>query len=66
MTKKDYINAAGAFNDSFSEWGATSQLEELTEVFANWFENDNPNFDREKFLYACVAGTDAENAVDYL
>jgi hypothetical protein len=63
MTKKDYIIAAGAFNDSFSEWGHTQQTEELLNVFADWFRNDNPNFDRDRFIEAATDGTEA---VDYL
>jgi hypothetical protein len=68
MTKKDYIIAAGAFNDSFSEWGGSRQVIELMEVFMEWFENDNPNFDRAKFLEFATIGTEAaeEFVEDYL
>jgi hypothetical protein len=64
MTKKDYLIVAGAFNDSFSEWGGSQQVSELLEVFADWFENDNPNFDRDKFMEASTTGTEAEEEYD--
>ena len=61
MTRKDYIIAAGAFNDSFSEWGESQQVTELMEVFISWFENDNPNFNRDMFMEYATAGTEAES-----
>lgn len=54
MTRKDYVMIA----EVFAHFGQMIELEEtigadLAYKFADRFEEDNPRFDRHRFLVAC-------------
>jgi len=55
MSKKDYIRVAGILSKLEGDLPIMSQEIIFTAIleFANMFEEDNPNFDREKFVDAC-------------
>tara|TARA_B100001123_G_C15166405_1_gene969550 strand:+ start:115 stop:303 length:189 start_codon:yes stop_codon:yes gene_type:complete len=58
MTKKDYVKIAKAINNnSYSATkGGMSYLiieENLINALCTIFKEDNPNFDRARFLTAC-------------
>ena len=66
MTKKDYIKAAKMVSELRMNAQATSRIigakqrlyEEnvstvVEDVFANFFRNDNPRFDEDRFRKAC-------------
>jgi hypothetical protein len=50
MTRKDYISTAKILNDAIN--GAFENESEVVEAFADMFEQDNPTFDRSRFIYA--------------
>ena len=50
MTRKDYVKTAEILNDVV--YGTFETTAELIEAFADMFEQDNPNFDRSRFIYA--------------
>lgn len=52
MTKKDYIKAAQLVSDSGNDMSPNEQ-KRLANVFVRFFQNDNPRFDRGRFLAAC-------------
>ena len=56
QTKKDFIRTANAVKESL-EQAKTIQQQEGVEILArkqaDIFANDNPNFDRTRFLTAC-------------
>lgn len=54
MTKKDYEKAAKMIRTQMS-WGATKDGANATVVqaFTEFFREDNPRFDEERFRYAC-------------
>lgn len=58
MTKKDYE----LFADRIYKWGkknasmGSSELIHLAQVTADIFEEDNPRFNREKYITACYEG----------
>jgi hypothetical protein len=54
MSKKDYEAVARILSDSRAISDAA--LPYLAEKFADWFADDNPRFDRERFLKACGLG----------
>jgi len=59
MTKKDYINHAGIFNDIYSIWGyeeSDNPINEMLDTVCEWYKNDNHLFDEEKFREACLDG----------
>jgi len=56
MTRKDYVAVAeilAGYNQAMIDnfW-----WEDLLNDFAIMFENDNPNFKRDKFIQACESG----------
>ncbi len=53
MSKKHYIAAAEMIS---KERANAFNREEVAEMFADLFEADNPNFDREFFMAACAGG----------
>jgi hypothetical protein len=56
MTRKDYVKIAEAVNESrCREVGSFNVVyeEDLIENLCSVFEQDNPNFDRNKFVEAC-------------
>jgi hypothetical protein len=58
MTKKDYIQIAVLLKDARDplSWGFDHLINQLTESFADVLAEDNPQFDRARFLEA--AGVD--------
>ena len=50
MTKKDYIKAAKIVFDRESN-GRNSTA--VLSAFIEFFQDDNPNFDKERFVAAC-------------
>ena len=51
MTRKDYVATAKILNKYKSEM-ESDVFADLTDDFSFMFENDNPNFNSEKFLEA--------------
>lgn len=49
MTRKDYVKTAEILNDYY--FGGTD-VDEMIQAFVEMFEADNPNFDRDRFIYA--------------
>ena len=54
MTKKDYIKVATGFKKIFDEGIRTTEHNEMfwnmVDTISEVFENDNPLFDKEKFV----------------
>lgn len=54
MSRKDYVAFANAFNTATASTPEAEQLrQELAKEAARIFANDNPRFDRARFLAAC-------------
>ena len=57
MSKKDYIAIAREFNIQLALHAdskpACTALREIAQALAIQFKQDNPRFDRERFLIAC-------------
>ena len=51
MTRKDYVKTAEILNQFVDEIDFLV-LQEIADGFAEMFENDNPNFNYEKFINA--------------
>lgn len=63
MTKKDYVAIAGIINRVASS--RLADLATITAVIGNlntYFRNDNPNYQPQRFIEACLAGI--ENTED--
>lgn len=59
MTKKDYERAASMIQDTRRNVNGPRDVEAIHAIegaFAAFFASDNPRFDRERFLRACVPG----------
>mgnify|MGYP003353923047 CR=1 FL=1 len=59
MTRKDYVKVAEILNNFLGDANEYPALvdnfdELLVEPFIKFFENDNPNFDANKFWEACT------------
>jgi hypothetical protein len=57
MTRKDYVVTAEILNDKLYALGNSSVVlrdvvEEIAKDFADYFEEDNPRFNRERFMQA--------------
>ena len=52
MTRKDYVTTARILSLS-KDYMPHSTYLELVHEFADWFAEDNPNFDEFKFQNAC-------------
>ena len=52
MTRKDYIKTAYILK-SFSDEIPTKVFEDMVDLFADWFQGDNENFDKARFERAC-------------
>ena len=52
MTKKDYINIAKVISNNSISGGRMVRYDFIKELCLN-FEEDNPNFDKVKFMNAC-------------
>ena len=50
MTRKDYVLIAQTINDS---WVKSSSVHVLVLALTDALAQDNPRFDRERFLKAC-------------
>jgi len=55
MTRKDYELIAEVFSDHNRRYGrrTAAVADELAEDMADALKEDNPRFDRERFLKAC-------------
>lgn len=51
MTRKDYVQTANILNQFVDEIDFLV-LQEIADGFAEMFENDNPNFNYQKFIDA--------------
>jgi hypothetical protein len=65
MTRKDYVEIARAFRDEQESYPFRDTLDrdtglqinalfDMRDRLADIFEKDNPRFNREKFIQACV------------
>jgi hypothetical protein len=54
MTRKDYVQTANILNQFVDEIDFLV-LQEIADGFAEMFENDNPNFNYQKFIDAVFA-----------
>lgn len=54
MTRKDYVKTASILNNYVDEIDYLV-LQEIADEFAEMFENDNPNFNYQKFIDAVFA-----------
>ena len=54
MTRKDYVKTAEILNQ-FADEIDFLVLQEIADGFAEMFENDNPNFNYQKFIDAVFA-----------
>lgn len=54
MTRKDYVATAQILNNYVDEIDFLV-LQEIADEFAEMFENDNPNFNYQKFIDAVFA-----------
>ncbi len=52
MTRKDYIQTANILKSFVDEIPQTT-YEDLVQLFADWFQSDNDNFDVARFEKAC-------------
>lgn len=52
MTRKHYIKAAQIVSDLKNDMTPIEHLR-LANSFVHFFQNDNPRFDKKKFLAAC-------------
>jgi hypothetical protein len=52
MTRKDYVKTAEILK-SFSNEIYPTVFEDMVDLFADYFLNDNERFDRERFETAC-------------
>lgn len=50
MSRKDYVGAARIIKGLLLTY---VEKEPIAQQFADLFEQDNPNFDRDRFLKAC-------------
>jgi predicted metal-dependent hydrolase len=61
MTRKHYIEAAAIFEDAFFQVdpkdprSEAQVIRDIRSGFVAMFENDNPNFDRARFIEAASA-----------
>lgn len=53
MTRKDYIETAKILN-KFSNTIDSGDFQDLIFEFSEWFSEDNPRFDEQKFFDACM------------
>ena len=57
MTKKDFVAIAKIIKEVKEDWdGGTpfkSVISFFEDSFADYFETQNPNFDRDRFIKAC-------------
>jgi hypothetical protein len=56
MTRKDYVAVAEILSGYHQAMIDNFWWEDLLNDFAIMFEEDNPNFKRDKFIEACESG----------
>jgi hypothetical protein len=61
MTKKDYIKTSNILR-GFSQEIHPQVFEDMVDLFCDWFQSDNENFDKAKFEKAC--GVDELGLID--
>lgn len=50
LTQKHVVKIAEILSDAETmDWGSA----QVAQAFATWLEDENPRFDRERFLMAC-------------
>ena len=54
MTRKDYV-ATAEIRSNYSMYFDTVMFADIVNDFADMFENDNPRFNHDKFVEACLA-----------
>lgn len=61
MTRKDYILIARVFRqaqeDNYGDSSANAGIEYASDLLADALAKENPRFDRDKFIKACVGVT---------
>ena len=61
MTRKDYILIAKAFRqaqeDNYGDSSANAGIEYASDLLADALAKENPRFDKDKFIKACVGIT---------
>lgn len=69
FSKQDYVSIARVIDKTWSRlhaqalnpelrWGVRVDMTAVVTAFADMFEADNPNFDRERFVQACEGERD--------
>lgn len=53
LTRKDYNLIAGALKEVKGTFPDAIPLDRAIDVIADYLENDNPRFNRDRFLVAC-------------
>ena len=53
MTRKDYVLIASLIKAQRKPHNDTETVNEIAFSLADAFEEENPNFDRTRFLWAC-------------
>ena len=53
MTRKDYVATAEILSN-YSMYFDTNLFADIVNDFADMFENDNPRFNHERFVEACL------------
>ena len=53
MTRKDYVMLANVIKAQRKPHNDTETINEIALNLADVLEDDNPNFDRVRFLWAC-------------
>ena len=61
MTRKDYIKTSNILR-GFSQEIHPQVFEDMVDLFCDWFQSDNENFDKAKFEKAC--GVDELGLID--
>ena len=53
MTRKDYVLIAQVIKDQHKPHNDTDTLWRVVDALADVLEEDNPNFDKSRFILAC-------------
>jgi hypothetical protein len=61
MSRKDYVKTANILK-GFSQEIHPQVFEDMVDLFCDWFQSDNENFDKAKFEKAC--GVDELGLID--
>lgn len=51
-SRRDYVKTANILN-SFADEIPARVFEDMVDLFADWFQSDNENFDKARFEKAC-------------